>query len=92
MVIMLRHLRDLWGDPNGIDLSVLNFNDPVGRICTDSRKLSKGCLFIALQGELYDGHDFLDQVVKSKTQAVVIKRWLRFQFILFPTLLAKQSP
>ena len=74
MVIKLRHLRDLWGDPNGIDQSGLNFNDPVGPICTDSRKLSKGCLFIALQGELYDGHDFLDQVVKSKPQAVVIKR------------------
>ena len=34
-------------------------------ICTDSRKITKGCLFIALVGERFDGHDFVNQALES---------------------------
>jgi UDP-N-acetylmuramoyl-tripeptide--D-alanyl-D-alanine ligase len=30
------------------------------RVCTDSRLLAPGDLFVALRGERYDGHDYLD--------------------------------
>ena len=30
----------------------------ITEICTDTRQLSKGCLFIALKGENFDAHDF----------------------------------
>ncbi len=36
----------------------------VNNICTDSRKVSKGDLFVPLAGEKFDGHDFLTEVLK----------------------------
>ena len=32
------------------------------RVCTDSRSLCPGDLFVALRGESFDGHDYLEQV------------------------------
>ncbi|MFT6984526.1 MAG: UDP-N-acetylmuramoyl-tripeptide--D-alanyl-D-alanine ligase [Psychromonas sp.] len=33
----------------------------INQICTDTRAIEVGCLFIALRGELFDAHQFLDQ-------------------------------
>lgn len=37
----------------------------VSAICTDSRKLSEGCLFVALQGDRFDGHAYLQQALEQ---------------------------
>lgn len=34
-------------------------------ITTDSRKIEKGCLFIPLEGERFDGHDFINQAFEK---------------------------
>ncbi|MDI9469370.1 MAG: UDP-N-acetylmuramoyl-tripeptide--D-alanyl-D-alanine ligase [Bacillota bacterium] len=44
-----------------------------GGVSTDSRRLLPGELFIALRGERFDAHDFLDQVA-GRAAAVVIDR------------------
>jgi UDP-N-acetylmuramoyl-tripeptide--D-alanyl-D-alanine ligase len=41
-------------------------------VSTDSRKAAAGSLFVALRGETFDAHDFLDQV--SGVAAVVVER------------------
>ena len=28
-------------------------------VCIDSRKITPGCLFIAIKGDRFDGHDFI---------------------------------
>ncbi|HWI56043.1 MAG TPA: UDP-N-acetylmuramoyl-tripeptide--D-alanyl-D-alanine ligase [Bacillota bacterium] len=45
----------------------------VSRVCTDSRQLQPGDLFLALPGERFDGHDFLPEVAK-KAAALVAER------------------
>lgn len=45
----------------------------VERVCTDSRQLQKGDLFVALRGEKFDGHDFLAEAGR-KAVAVLIDR------------------
>ncbi len=42
-------------------------------ITIDSRKLCPGELFIALRGERFDGHDFIDQVIAKGAAAVVVE-------------------
>jgi len=37
----------------------------------DSRKVTKGSLFVAVKGYKSDGHDFIDSVVKSGASAVI---------------------
>lgn len=47
---------------------------PVKRVVTDSRKVKEGDLYVALKGENFDGHQFLDQAVQSGAKAVVIQK------------------
>jgi UDP-N-acetylmuramoyl-tripeptide--D-alanyl-D-alanine ligase len=41
-------------------------------VSIDSRNIKKNTLFIAIKGERFDGHDFIDEVVKKGTSAVLI--------------------
>ena len=43
-------------------------------VCTDSRKAKTGDVFFAIQGEKFDGHDFLDEVAAKNVVAVVVAR------------------
>jgi len=43
-------------------------------LTTDSRKISQGDLFVALRGDNFDAHDFLEQVASSGAAAVVAER------------------
>ncbi|MBE7039471.1 MAG: UDP-N-acetylmuramoyl-tripeptide--D-alanyl-D-alanine ligase [Ruminococcaceae bacterium] len=40
-------------------------------ITTDSRKAANGSLFVPLSGEKFDGHDFLDEAIKTGAAAVI---------------------
>lgn len=44
---------------HGTILGEVNEQLTVQDICTDSRKIKKGCLFIPLVGETFDGHDYI---------------------------------
>lgn len=43
----------------------------VDSICIDSRKLSPGCLFIAIRGENFDGHSFISQALEKGAAAAL---------------------
>ena len=38
---------------------------PVTAVCTDSRKIAPGCLFLPWVGERFDGHDFIDRALDA---------------------------
>jgi len=42
-------------------------------VSTDTRKMAEGALFVALKGERYDAHNFLDQAVASGAGALVVQ-------------------
>jgi UDP-N-acetylmuramoyl-tripeptide--D-alanyl-D-alanine ligase len=43
-------------------------------VSTDSRQVQAGALFVALRGDTFDAHDFLDQVVAKNVAAVVVEK------------------
>ena len=43
-------------------------------VCTDSRHVQAGDLFIALRGDRFDGHDFLHDVARQSVAGVVAER------------------
>ncbi|MDD4460756.1 MAG: UDP-N-acetylmuramoyl-tripeptide--D-alanyl-D-alanine ligase [Eubacteriales bacterium] len=47
----------------------LLFND----IVTDSRRITPGCLFIALRGARYDGHEFAGEALRQGASAVMVE-------------------
>ena len=46
---------------------------PFQRVCTDSRSLMEGDLFIALRGEHFDGHDFVAQALALGAVGAVVE-------------------
>ena len=47
---------------------------PVNCITTDSRKIEKGCVFIAVIGERFDGNDFVMEALEKGAAAAVVSR------------------
>lgn len=43
-------------------------------ISTDSRTLGPGDIFIAIKGDRYDGHDFIEDAVKRGAEGVIIEK------------------
>ncbi len=41
-------------------------------LTTDTRQLEKGCLFLALKGKWYDGHDFIPSAVNRGARGLVV--------------------
>lgn len=46
----------------------------VSGVSTDTRNPCDGCLFIALKGERFDAHDYLDQAVAQGAAALLVSR------------------
>jgi len=46
----------------------------VRSVCIDSRVVKKGALFIAVKGEVFDGHDFIDGVITKGVRVLVVHR------------------
>lgn len=49
-------------------------SDKFTGVCTDTRKVKSGDLFIPLVGEKFDGHDFIDQAVKGGAIGILSSR------------------
>lgn len=45
-----------------------------GRVCSDSRNLEEGDLFVALVGERFDGHDFVPEALARGAGGAVVSR------------------
>ncbi|HEY3114399.1 MAG TPA: UDP-N-acetylmuramoyl-tripeptide--D-alanyl-D-alanine ligase [Gemmatimonadaceae bacterium] len=48
--------------------------EQVSGITTDTRKIQKGNVFVALRGERFDGHDYLRDAVRDGASALVVSR------------------
>jgi len=46
----------------------------LGTVVTDSRKVAAGDIFVALEGERFDGHDFLQQVAAAGAGCLVVRK------------------
>jgi UDP-N-acetylmuramoyl-tripeptide--D-alanyl-D-alanine ligase len=46
---------------------------PVNGLSTDTRKIAKGEFFIALKGEHFDGHDFLQEAISAGAAGIIVE-------------------
>ena len=51
----------------------MNSETAITGVATDTRTLGEGSLFVALRGERFDGHNFLEQAVQSGAVAVLVE-------------------
>ena len=71
--MQLSDLIDRWGEPLG-PLEGFDPLAPLGPVCTDSRQLGAGQLFVPLVGERFDGHGFLPEAAALGAQAALVQR------------------
>ena len=48
-----------------------------GEVVTDSNRVKRGSVFVALKGERHDGHRFVGAAVRRGARCVIVHRWLR---------------
>ena len=49
-------------------------SETFGRVWTDTRSIQPGDLFVALVGERFDAHDFVEQAVRNGAAGLVVSR------------------
>ncbi len=61
-------------EATGGELITGSLDEMVTGVSTDSRHLKGGELFLALQGEHHDGHDYLEEVIAKGAAALIVDR------------------
>ena len=54
--------------------SVSELEGTFENVCTDTRKIIKGCLFICIKGENFDGNEFAAKAIEGGAAAVICER------------------
>ena len=70
--MQLSRVIERWGVPQGG--AALDPHQTLGPVCTDSRQLRPGSLFVPLVGERFDGHRFLAEAARLGAQAALVQR------------------
>jgi UDP-N-acetylmuramoyl-tripeptide--D-alanyl-D-alanine ligase len=75
MSLRLAQLQELWGQPATGELAADQAERKLApqAICTDSRQLRCGDLFLPLIGERFDGHGFLAGAIEAGAAALLAK-------------------
>lgn len=80
--VTLSQLTDILnGELQGADITL-------DAVTTDTRKLTPGCLFVALKGERFDAHDFADRAKAGGAGALLVSRPLDIDL---PQLIVKDT-
>lgn len=80
--VTLSQLVDiLHGELQGADATI-------DAVTSDTRKLTPGCLFVALKGERFDAHDFVDKAKEGGAGALLVSRKLDIDL---PQLVVKDT-
>jgi len=85
-------LNDFFNLPDAEIFNPDKFKD-ISSVSIDSRKIGKNCLFIAIKGERFDGHDFINDVIGKKVAAVMINKnqLKRFSNLEIPFITVKDT-
>jgi UDP-N-acetylmuramoyl-tripeptide--D-alanyl-D-alanine ligase len=66
-------LQDLF-DLKGAEIINPQLYKNANNVSTDSRALKKNSIFIAIKGERFDGHKFIEQAIKNGASAIVVEK------------------
>ena len=46
----------------------------ISQLVEDTRKVTKGCLFVCIKGALYDSHEHIDEIIAGGAKAIVVEK------------------
>lgn len=86
---LLNILQDSTGEWRG---ARQRLTQPVKQVSTDSRSVQAGDLFFALQGEKFDGHQFVQEVLQKGALAAIVSRSWHMQHRDIDNVLVVENP
>ncbi len=66
---------------------IISIEANITEICTDTRQLSDGCLFLAIRGDRFDGHDFVSYAFEKGAVAAITEN----QIENYPCIVVKDT-
>lgn len=80
-------LEDVFNLPTAVIYNPDDYKS-LSKVFIDSRKVVKNSLFVAIKGERFDGHDFVDDAIKNGAKAILVnkKKLKRFSKISLPII------
>ncbi len=66
---------------------IINIEADITEICTDTRQLSDGCLFLAIRGDRFDGHDFVAYAFEKGAVVAITEK----QIENYPCIVVKNT-
>ena len=86
------NIEDVFDIPDSVIYEPDNFRK-IYYVTIDSRKIKRNTLFIAINGDRFDGHDFVKDAVRSGAVAVIINRKYldRYNEINVPLIAVKDT-
>lgn len=74
----LREMCELWQYQCETVVAAPVLDQPISGVSIDSRNVKSGDLFVAIKGDLFDGHAFVGQAIAQGALAAVVRRdWFR---------------
>ncbi len=86
------NIEDIFNIPSAVIYNPDRFKS-IYNISINSRDIKKNTLFIAIKGERFDAHDFIDEVVKRGAAAVIIneKKFKKISDLEIPVITVKDT-
>lgn len=86
------NIEDIFNIPTTVIYNPDMFKS-IYHVFIDSRKIKKNTLFIAIKGERFDGHDFIDEVVKKGAAAIIVsvKNFKKIKDFDIPVITVKDT-
>ncbi|MGK9477418.1 UDP-N-acetylmuramoyl-tripeptide--D-alanyl-D-alanine ligase [Melioribacter sp. OK-6-Me] len=66
-------LEDLF-ELKGAEIFNPDYYKPVSTVSIDTRKIENKCVYVAIKGERFDGHDFVGEAVKKGASALIVNK------------------
>jgi UDP-N-acetylmuramoyl-tripeptide--D-alanyl-D-alanine ligase len=85
-------IEDLFNIPTAVIYNPDNYKN-VTSVSIDSRAIKKNSLFVAIKGEKFDGHNFINDAVKKGATTIVIneKNYKKYNTINLPLVTVKDT-
>ena len=74
-----------------VDGQLFGENCTITEVSTDTRNLPEGCLFIALQGDNFDAHDFVADAVAKGAKALLVERKVELPAAQVPQIVVQNT-
>lgn len=86
------NIEDIFNIPTAVIYNPDMFKS-IYHVSINSRNIKKNSLFIAIKGERFDGHDFINEVVKRGASAIVIneKKFKKINDLEIPVITVKDT-